>query len=206
MDNKIVEKNITEIRTWTKGDRVKLLLDDEKAQGYFYHFTNKGTKNTIEIEVKHVYNGYTQTIDIDRNGKPITKFYTEKFIIDNKLDTKYFTKTVCVDVAVLKKLENGNIIRISETIYPTDFIDFKKGLNVKLDRWILKAYDFANANMDGDDVDFIWNKSINKYKALRELSIEQKQLVFDIIQNMLFDENNINDDYEFVNWAYSLKA
>lgn len=162
-------KNI--IKHLIKGDRISLTFKGDAKEFY----NSRNFPELMECEVIHVYVGILHVQGYDRNGKEITKFYTKEYAEQNNI--KGYSSEY-INLIATKK--DGSRKEINVFINTIDTI--KIGLNKKFDKWIDKAFDYANSN--SDDCDIIY-KSINKYKALKELNEQEKDIIYDLISARL---------------------
>lgn len=65
-------------------------------------------------------------------------------------------------------------------------------MSSNINKWIDKAFDYANANSDDDDIIY---KSIFKYKALRNLPEEDIDAIYSEIANRMGYGGNYENSY-----------
>lgn len=173
------------LKEFQKGDRLTLKVKVSRELGFSMGlgcYKLEGSEQIINVTVDKINIGVLVFSHVHRYGHDMYNYYTEKvarekgFYKEMESDTRGRFKEVN---SMYVYLDNGRRVEITQ---PNIIEVVKVGLNKKYDRWIQKAIDYSNLN--SDDCDIIY-KAINKYKALRELTDNQKDEVYEIISNAL---------------------
>jgi len=167
------EKAIEEIyNSITKDDRIIV----ELVNPIHSRWDNKELQ-IVKCEVEHVYNGYIlENNGTDRNGKTIQNYITKKFADENNCN--YSESDRCNYLKCKRVTQDEYKMTVSINIHRNNIKDIRIGINKKYDKWIQKAVDYANLNAEDDDIVY---KAINKYKVLRELDDNKKDMVYNMI-------------------------